>query len=393
MRESSPRADIAPWIPDENFWQGNLPAIDNIFRTFEALYPDFDPPTITSEQNEHPSEETREWMWQRLMGQQHGSQQGFGDKLPLTREMGNFFWQDLSDLHYGPYGFVDPHPAAHDVHYDKAFVLGGMPFQNTVRLLAVTSQHPQEADVDEIILMNGQRQRWDMPGESKIGDIYKTVSRLSGTDMDKLQELSPFVKEQEARVYDHTNEWDRAYPTEFELGRLSMEAVLVELIDWDEYPVWEAVDEDSALVSYVKDGKTLYVPPRGLKSVSYKLKDGRTAHVLNGKAVERSRGYFPRPTSDSAVREAMDLFEIEPGDSLVISSNAPHVRAAIDTLIRILDQQGDIISRADIASGPWDPSYEVLAGLGEIPATYKADMRLRAVVSGNNPDTELLTAL
>src|SRR4051794_22858477 len=91
---------LAPWLPDETFWQQNSRTIDNILRTIAKYYPDQTPPVLTEEELSHPSTETKTWMWEKLMGHQHGSQQGFGDKLPLLREQEYLFWPDVAELHY-----------------------------------------------------------------------------------------------------------------------------------------------------------------------------------------------------------------------------------------------------------------------------------------------------
>jgi hypothetical protein len=63
-------------------------------------------------------------------------------------------------------------------------------------------------------------------------------------------------------------------------------------------------------------------------------------------------------------------------------------------LIRSLDYEQRInIVRLDIASHSWLKDKELLVALGEIPATHKADMRLRAFAAGKDPDSPELVRL
>lgn len=387
-------ADIAPWLPEKNFWQENLPTIDHIFEVVRSQFPDHDPPLITSENTTHPSDDVRNWMWKHFMGHQHGSQQGFGDKIPLTIDKEGYFWPDLARLQYGLFSFVAPCIPPSGEHYDKAYILGGSTAQNTNRLLAALGNKPQAADVDETIFLAGQRLRWDIPGEMDISDIYSTVASDSGVDIDRLREFSPWVQEEERKAMGPTNEWDRPYATEFHLGRLAVEAVFIDVIDWREYPVTIHDDENPVSLRYTQDGGIKYTAPREVSHVTYELKDGRRAHVMNGKPVPRPQGDFPKPTSDSTVRETVELIGTNrPSEAIIIGTSVPHVRAGIDAFIRLLDLKGGTIGKMNIAAGRWEYGNELLAALGEIPATYKADQRLRAVLRGENPDSNELMAL
>jgi len=56
--------------------------------------------------------------------------------------------------------------------------------------------------------------------------------------------------------------------------------------------------------------------------------------------------------------------------------------------------RGNAIVHVDINSGSWERNYmELQARLGEIPATHKADQSLRAVISGQDPDSKELRSL
>lgn len=386
--------NIVPWLPEKNFWEDNLASINDIFELIAHHYPDIAVPKITDSESTHPSAETREWMWTRLMGHQHGSQLGFGNKVPMTRADEHIFRPKVAELHFGPYNFVLPARNQGDA-YDKAFILGGTPPENTNRLTSVLGESPLEGNVNEVVILAGQRQRWDTAGEATIPEIYAAISRYSGADFDKLRQLSPFIREEEDRKDDPKDKWNRPYSTEWELARLTVEAVFRDAIDWNEYPVDTSYDTDANPLAYQFEGSTKYTPAREVALVTYHLKDGRKVHVLNGKAVLRKQGEgaFPKPTSDSTTREAIKYVGIKDGESIVIGTSVPHVRAGLDALIRILDLRKNAIKNAHIVSGPWEKEKELLAALGEVPATYKADQRLRAVLNDTNPDSSVLKKL
>jgi hypothetical protein len=85
------------------------------------------------------------------------------------------------------------------------------------------------------------------------------------------------------------------------------------------------------------------------------------------------------------------------GARLVAVSAAPHLRAAMDTIITYLDEARRAsvrIERADVAAGPHETRItHLVAALGEIMATMKADFRLRAVLRGEDPNAKELLAI
>lgn len=367
----------------------NEAPIRALFETMADEFPNSGVDKILEDDLTQPSSETMAWMWARLMGHQHGTQLGVGGKIPLTREREYRFWPNIVRLSYGDHSFAVPSPAPKGTHYTKAFVLGGSPQEFTDRLMASTGYQPREGNVDEIFVMGGQRLRMDHPGERSVDEIYEMVARYSGVNIDQLRQQSPWLKEEERKEGEG---WQQSYATEYELGRLGIEAVFFDEIDWKEYPVSHTYDTNpEAFSGFTSDGAPFFVPPREIATTTYELKDGRQVHMINAKALPRARG-IPRPTSDSQTKETVEGTTFTDAESLLFATSLPFVRAGLDGLIRVLSLQGKV-QRADITSASWLPDIEALTALGEIPATHKADRRLRAVLQGDNPDAPELTSI
>lgn len=382
-----------PWISGETFLEQNKDAIEGLVDGIREVFPEEGAEHVAFDTEGQPTPEAMSWMWVKLMGHQHGSQEGFGGKLPLQREQEYHFWPQVAELAYGPYSFVHATPVDPDQHYNKAFILGGYPQENISRTLAVLGYDRKNTNIDEIIMMGGQRLRWNIPGERSTSDLYDYIGRYTGTSIAELQKKSPFVQSEEQKT--GPSEWDIPFATEYTMARLGTEALFEELIDWEHYDdvVKTTYDEAAQPQRYFgSTGASEEVPARTEVATSYHLNDGKIVRVLNGIAVARPQG-VPRPTSDSQTREAVEIFDFGPHESIVFSSNVPHVRAAVDSLIRVIALKRDSIARADIVTAPWLPEKELLAALGEIPATYKADKRLRAVIEHRDPDAYELTSL
>ncbi len=174
---------------------------------------------------------------------------------------------------------------------------------------------------------------------------------------------------------------------------MAVEAVFQKRINWQEYPVDITKDPDAEPAAYGEHDE-LSMPARSEVMTTYTLRDERKVHVVNAKAVQRNGSGLPRATSDSQTREAVNLLVPEQSqERIVIASSIPHTRAAFDALVRIMTMRRSGIERADVVTGKWLPWKELLAGFGEIPATHKADKRLRAIVAGKDPDSKELSDL
>lgn len=294
----------------------------------------------------------------------------------------------LRKMRYGKIAFIAAHTSS-DEAYNKGFVPCGTPKENIARTLAATNGQPLSGNVDELVVLSGQRLRWDIPGERSVAELYATIGSASGADIDTLRELSPFIHSEEQRPTD--DPWTQPFATETAIARLAMEALFKDAIDWKNYPVSTTIDPQANEQYYdTIDGKKI-VPARTEAMYTYHLKDGRRVHVMNGTAQPRPQG-TPRPTADSQTREAVELLPMKNNEKIIVASSAPHVRVALDAIIRIIHLRKGKIGRADIATARWLDTA-LIGALGEIPATHKADMRLRAALKGKNPDSPELVSL
>ncbi|HSX06122.1 MAG TPA: hypothetical protein VLG92_00180 [Candidatus Saccharimonadia bacterium] len=389
---STADCEKAPWIPEESFLRQNEGSIRDIFSTIAQEFPDSGVEVVLNDNLLDPSDMAREWMWRRLMGHQHGSQLGIGGKLSLGDKEG-LFRPLVAQLRYGDHSFVVPQAATALVPRDKAYIMGGSTQEFTDRTLAAVGRDPRAGNVNQMFVMGGQRLRYDYPGERTVNEIYETIAKyFPGANIDGVRERSPFVRTEERKT---GNSWKQAFPTEYEIGRVCTETVFFDDIDWANYPVHYIEDTKPEEVRGTdpRTGQLFLVPPREHIAAVYALKDGREVTVVNGRAVARKQGGIPRPTSDSQTREAVEISSFGIGEQLVFSVGLPFVRAAMDSLIRVLSLRGEHVARTDIATGVWLPDIETSVAIGEIISTHKADQRLRAVLAGKDPDAFELVSI
>ena len=116
--------------------------------------------------------------------------------------------------------------------------------------------------------------------------------------------------------------------------------------------------------------------------------------AMNGRAVKRDKG-APRPTTASTMNEAIEVLGRPEDQSVIFGIEAPHMRAVLDDTIELLRApDGHKVSRIDIAAHGFESVYyTALTALGEIPATYKSDLKLRALLRGEDPNSPELEAL
>ena len=336
--------------------------------------------------------DSRNFMWARFMGVQHGTMEGGDGKVRINEENYPKLLPLAGRLHYGDMRFLESNPADSTVEYGSSIVLGGSAEEMPKRLQAARGKNPRDITVRDTYLLVGQRQRWNgIPTEKNPDAILEAVSRsLGGVDMDKLKEKSSWLQD-ELRKKVEAGSWDEAFATEMAIGRLGLEAYLDEhgLIDWKN-GIEELAPNDS-------QPSVPGVPDRENVLVTYHLLDGTRATLLNAAAVPRKRG-VPRPTSDSQIKELLGLGVLERNKEypLSIVANSPHyLRAATDVAIRILayPETRDIVIASPVSPHRPPSSENVLKALGEIPATYKADKRIRTVLRGEDPDSRELADL
>ena len=335
---------------------------------------------------------SRDFMWARFMGVQHGTMEGGDGKVRVNEENYSRLRPLAEQLHYGDMRFLESNPADSTVEYGSSIVLGGSAGEMPKRLQAARGKNPRDIAVQDTYLLVGQRQRWNgIPTEKDPDAILAAVSRsLDGVDMDKLKEKSPWLRD-ELRKKVEAGSWGEAFATEMAIGRLGLEAYFDRhgLIDWENGVEETAPSDNQPSIPGVPDRENVLV--------TYHLLDGTRATLLNAAAVPRKRG-VPRPTSDSQIKELLDLGVLERNKEypLSIVANSPHyLRAATDVAIRILahPETRDIVIVPPVS--PYRPSSpeNVLKALGEIPATYKADKRVHAVLRGEDPDSKELADL
>ena len=336
--------------------------------------------------------DSRNFMWARFMGVQHGTMEGGDGKVRINEENYPKLLPLAEQLHYGDMRFLESNPADSTVEYGSSIVLGGSAEEMPKRLQAARGKNPRDIAVQDTYLLVGQRQRWSgIPTEKNPDAILAAVSRsLGGVDMDRLKEKSPWLRD-ELRKKVEAGRWDEAFATEMAIGRLGLEAYFDRhgLIDWENGIEETAPSDNQPSIPGVPDRENVLV--------TYHLLDGTRATLLNAAAVPRKRG-VPRPTSDSQIKELLGLGVLERNKRRPISivANSPHyLRAATDVAIRILahPETRDIVIAPPVS--PYRPSSpeNVLKALGEIPATYKADKRVHAVLRGEDPDARELADL
>lgn len=198
----------------------------------------------------------------------------------------------------------------------------------------------------------------------------------------------------------HTNpdfeDWNEAFADEYTMGRLALEAMLYDVIDWKNEPEKLPLTSADQPVQELLDAG---VPIRDSAMTVYHLKNGAKATLLNAAAIPRHNGGNPRPTAESQYKELIELevFNENPADlelPMSVSVSTPHWRTAIEAAMRIMNNDVTRQIPTIIPVGhDWLPEKEPVAALGEIPATYKADLRLRALLDRKDPDDPELLAL
>lgn len=81
-----------------------------------------------------------------------------------------------------------------------------------------------------------------------------------------------------------------------------------------------------------------------------------------------------------------------PDDARLVSvASAPHLRGCLDMAIAFVHKAPAKVGRFDIAATQWtQETTSLMAALGEIMAGLKADLRLRAALRGDDPDSTIL---
>ena len=399
-------AEKLPWVPKELFLDQNRETVAEILGTIAV---DSENSAFAEEarraQNDvesggELSEETRRFMWRRWMGTQHGTAEGTQGKVLITQDNSKRYWELIKQLHYGDLRFTEGRYTPSDIEIGHSLILGSGPEEIIARMQAAYGDDPASGRIHNAHLLVGQRRRWPgAPDELNPETIISTVSRQIGNehfDMDELLGMPHWRDEIKKPVDPEFNNWDEAFATEYIIGKLALEAMLYDLIDWkngsEDIP---ATSTDQPAQELIDAG----VPLRDSVMTIYHLKNGTNATLLNAAAIPRHNGGNPRPTCESQYREIIDsgVFSKNSADlelPMSVSVSTPHWRAVIEAPMRLLGNNNPTLNRIPSilpVGHDWSPTKDPITALGEIIATHKADLRLRALMDGKNPDApELL---
>lgn len=398
-------ADKLPWVPKELFLDQNRETISKILGSIAT-----DPINSAFAEGAKQAQKdveaggllsyaTRQFMWRHWMGAQHGTAEGVRGKVLITPENHGDYWDSIKKLSYGNLGFSEGSSTPPDAEIGHSLVLGGYPEEMAARLQAAYGDDPASGRVHNAHLLVGQRRRWaGVPNESNPDAIVSAVQRQLGKAFDMNELLSkPHWRDE---LKKHTNpdfeDWNEAFADEYTMGRLALEAMLYDVIDWKNEPEELPLTSADQPVQELLDAG---VPMRDSAMTVYHLKNGAKATLLNAAAIPRHNGGNPRPTAESQYKELIELgvFNENPADlelPMSVSVSTPHWRTAIEAAMRIMNNDVTRQIPTIIPVGhDWLPEKEPVAALGEIPATYKADLRLRALLDGKYPDDPELLAL
>ena len=307
MRDTSehPREKL-PWVPEELFLDQNRETVAEILGVI-AVDPEnsvFAKEAKQAQSNVESggelSERTRRFMWERWMGAQHGTAEGLQGKVHITPNNIKEYWELISQLHYGNLIFTKGASIPPSTEVGHSLILGGYPEEIVARMRAAYGNNPASGRVHGAHLLVGQRRRWSrVPNESSpeaiISAIYRQLSDEK-FDMDKLLGMAHWRDELKKPVNPEFSDWNEMFATEYTIGKLALEAMLYDLIDWkngpEEIPATSADQPSQELID-------AGVPLRDSVMTIYHLKNGTNATLLNAAAVPRRNGGNPRPTAES----------------------------------------------------------------------------------------------
>jgi hypothetical protein len=403
--------EIVGFLPETPFVESNRDAITGVFADFAQDFPDR---TVIVDEQAYPTAEAlqfdsngdptlaaRRWLWTYAMGTQHGYDRGKGGKVYIEHGDPKYM-AHAAKLQSGAYNFVTGGKADGAITGRNLLIGGGFPHLNSGRLrVAVDGDYEALAEVNTVAILGGQRRRWNDNYNEATGDVVlQSIAETSNLDpheseasrkrLEFWHETSRFAIAEAAKPEGPA--WTQRYATEAHMGRTALEFALLqsgELFDWKEYPVIEHIDETAESIPY--EGGI--IPARHVRAWEYQLTNGHSFYVANGKAVARAPGSEPRPTSYSVMSEAYSILanDLHTHEN-VIGFGAPHIRAGYDTAIGLMALTGGDIAPIHLSMDKWERHEPPISGL-TIVDMYKADMRLRAIVAGKDPNAPALVNL
>lgn len=394
---------LALFLFEQPFVEQNRPAIEGIFAQLATDFPDrivkvegeeiATREALTISDTHELTPTAHEWLGAHAIGTQHGYDR-MGDRLQkVFIEPGDpAYMGKLALIDVGWHNLVDGGRAAVSVAGRNILVGGGFPHLAPGRLRhALDGEHALLWDAHTTTILTGQRRRWnDNPNEDTMDKVVGRTAEFTGFDLsddqDRIrvehwQRTSPFARGQEASRSLEGQAWQQAYATESEMGRAAAELALLRsegLFDWDAYPVKEHWDENAEPIDF--DG--YHVPARDIQAWEYKLENGKSLYVVNGKAVVRDRGGEPRPTSASVMEEATTLLAHDlRAHENIIAFGAPHIRAGIHTAIQLITATKGETMPVHLTNDRWEFHEPPITGIASIPGTEIVDRQLRQVVA------------
>lgn len=398
---SSPNA---PFLPEQTFVELNRRPIADMFDMLAADFPDrsiiVDNEELTtvdalkvSRHDTTLSQAAHEWLAVHAVSKQHGYDR------PNDREAKIFIEEDdrprymeaLGAITFCGHSLLSGGKPQISTSGANLLIGGGFPHLAPGRLHdAIGGNYASLHDINSLTIVAGQRRRRnDNENEDTPDKVIQRVTKFTGIDpgidegkafIERWHDLSPFAYGQHLRRDREGVAWDQAYATEADMARAALEMALLRtdnLFHWGSYPVTTHDDAQALPIDF--DG--FHVPARTVRAWEYELQNGRSAYVVNGRAVVRDKGGEPRATSISAVQEATSIV----GDQLrshesIVAFGAPHIRAAVSTAAQVIKMTNGEAMPVHITNGQWEFHEPPVTGIASIAGADMVDGQIRDVL-------------
>ena len=398
---SSPQA---PFLPERTFVELNREPIADMFDMLAADFPHRsitfgDEELVTAEALQIESNDTtlspaaHEWLAVHAVGKQHGYDRPNDREAKIFIEEADRsrYEQKLAAIRFCGHSLVHGGQPPISTEDTNLFIGGGLPHLAPGRLYhAIDGDYDKLHGLNSLTIVAGQRRRWnDNENEDTTDTVIRRAAEFTGINPDTTEgkdfiarwhELSGFAYGQYLRRDMEGTAWEQPYATEADMARAALELALLRtenLFHWKSYPVLVHNDKEATPIDF--DG--FHVPARTVRAWEYTLMNGKSAYVVNGKAVVRDKGGEPRATSISAMQEATAVV----GDQLrsrenIVSFGAPHVRAAVSTVGQIIRMTNGEAKPTHITTGPWEFHEPPVTGIAAVAGSDMVDGQIRAIL-------------
>jgi len=344
------------------------------------------------------SEAAHEWLAVHTVGKQHGYDRPNDREAKIFIEEGDRprYMEALGAITFCGHSLLNGGKPQISTSGANLFIGGGFPHLAPGRLHdAIDGDYDSLHDVNSLTIVAGQRRRWnDNENEDTPDKVIERAAKFTGIDpetsegealIERWHDLSPFAYGQYLRRDSEGIAWDQAYATEADMARVALELALLrtdDLFHWRSYPV--TTHEDAHALPIDFDG--FHVPARTVRAWEYELQNGRSAYVVNGRAVVRDKGGEPRATSISAMQEATSIVgtQLRSHESIV-AFGAPHIRAAVSTAAQIIKMTNGEAMPVHITNGRWEFHEPPVTGIGSIAGADMVDGQIRDVLRDIKP--------